>query len=92
MFGAARAPRDEAIDADHGKIEHDTFSENGQGRKPSLFLRAPLDIRGHICVERKTRKSSKGKAISILSAKIGRAVYYMLKNQQAFDTNRFFAA
>ena len=43
-------------------------------------------------VERKARKSNKAKAMSMLSAKIGRAVYYMLKNQQAFDTNRFFAA
>ena len=42
-------------------------------------------------VERKTKKHKKAKAMSMLSAKIGRAVYYMLKNQQPFDETRFFA-
>ena len=42
-------------------------------------------------VERKARKHGKGKAISILAAKLGRAVYFMLVNEQPFDLNRFFA-
>ena len=42
-------------------------------------------------VERRTRKHGKGKAISILAAQLGRAVYFMLVNQRPFDVNRFFA-
>lgn len=42
-------------------------------------------------VERKTRKHGKGKAISILAAKLGRAAYYMLSNRTPFNETRFFA-
>jgi len=31
----------------------------------------------------------KGKALSILAHKLGRAVYFMLKNKKAFDQNKF---
>jgi transposase len=41
-------------------------------------------------VERKARKHGKGKAISILAHKLGRAVYFMLKRKEAFDIERFF--
>jgi len=41
-------------------------------------------------VERKTRRYGKAKAISILSAKLGRAVYFMLRDGQPFDEDRFF--
>jgi transposase len=34
-------------------------------------------------------KHGKGKALAILAHRLGRAVYYMLKNQTPFDTQRF---
>lgn len=43
-------------------------------------------------VARLEAKHGKGKAISILSAKIGRAIYFMLRRREAFDEERFFAA
>jgi transposase len=42
-------------------------------------------------VERKTRKHCKAKAMAILSAKLGRAVYWMLRRNTVFDVKRFFA-
>jgi transposase len=36
-------------------------------------------------------KHGKGKALSILAHKLGRAVYYMLQRDKAFDVNKFFA-
>ena len=36
------------------------------------------------------KKNGEGKALGILSNKLGRAVYYMLKNKKAFDMNKFF--
>jgi transposase len=35
------------------------------------------------------KKNGEGKALGILSNKLGRAVYYMLKNKKAFDMNKF---
>ncbi len=40
-------------------------------------------------LEHTTRKHGKGKALSILAHKLGRAVYFMLKNKEAFDQERF---
>jgi len=37
------------------------------------------------------KKNGEGKALGILSNKLGRAVYYMLKNKEAFDMNKFFS-
>jgi transposase len=34
-------------------------------------------------------RHGKARALAILSHKLGRAVYFMLKNQQAFDVNKF---
>jgi transposase len=42
-------------------------------------------------VERKARKHGKGKAISILAHKLGRAVYFILKRKEVFDIERFFS-
>lgn len=42
-------------------------------------------------VERKSKRFGKGKAIGILSAKLGRAIYQMLSNQESFDEKRFFS-
>ena len=40
-------------------------------------------------VQRQERKRGKRKALSILEAKIGRAVYQMWRKQQPFDAERF---
>ena len=37
------------------------------------------------------RRMSKGKALTVLAHKLGRAVYFMMKNQQPFDEQRFLA-
>ena len=42
-------------------------------------------------VERRTKKHGKGKAMSILSARIGRAVYFILKRKVPFEPRLFFA-
>ncbi len=34
-------------------------------------------------------RHGKARALAIISHKLGRAVYYMLKNQQAFDIQKF---
>ncbi len=43
-------------------------------------------------VDQLAAKYGKAKALSILAHKIGRAVYYLLKRQEAFDMNKFFSA
>lgn len=40
-------------------------------------------------VQRLASKHGKGKALAILSHRLGRTVYYMLKNQVPFDQQRF---
>jgi len=40
-------------------------------------------------LDRLTSKHGKGKALSILAHKLGRAVYFMLKNKKPFDQNKF---
>ena len=40
-------------------------------------------------LQRLASKHGKGKALAILSHRLGRAVYYMLKNQVPFDQKRF---
>ena len=42
-------------------------------------------------VAKYTRKYNKGKALGIFTHKLGRAIYFMLKNKEAFDMKRFFA-
>ena len=39
--------------------------------------------------KRLEKKHGKSKALSILAHKIGRATYYILKRQKAFDMNKF---
>jgi transposase len=41
-------------------------------------------------VARKEKKHGKAKSLSILAAKLGRAVYWMLRKQEAFDVKTFF--
>jgi transposase len=60
------------------------FSEAAQ-----LFLKG--NERGQKYLLKITKKHGKGKALSILAHKLGRAVYFMLKNKQGFNMNRFLA-
>ena len=55
-----------------------------------LFLRG--NPAGQKYVDKLTSKHGKAKALSILAHKLGRAVYYMLKREQAFDINKFFSS
>jgi transposase len=43
-------------------------------------------------MKRKEKKTGKGKAMGILAAKLGRAVYWMLRRQEAFDVKRFWVS
>ncbi|MFN2244451.1 MAG: IS110 family transposase [Anaerolineae bacterium] len=43
-------------------------------------------------IARQAKKGSKGKAMSILSHKLGRTIYYMLKRKEPFTMARFFAS
>jgi transposase len=54
-----------------------------------LMLRAEADAKKWL--DRQTRKRGKKKALSVLEAKLGRAVYHVWSKQQAFDLRRFFA-
>ena len=40
--------------------------------------------------ERLKRHHTKGKALAVLAAKLGRAVYFMLKRGQIFDPHKFY--
>ena len=53
----------------------------------TLFLR--WNVPGRKYFERIEKKHGKGKALSILAAKLGRAVYYMLLRKKPFDLERF---
>ena len=52
-----------------------------------LFLKG--NDQGKRYLDRLTNKHGKGKAISILAHKLGRAVYFMLKNKKPFNQNKF---
>jgi transposase len=54
-----------------------------------LFLRESERARTYLA--RLEARHGKGKALSILSAKLGRAVYFVLRRQEVFDEERFFA-
>jgi len=55
-----------------------------------LFLRC--NDRGKKYLAKLERKHGKGKSLSILAHKLGRASYHMLKRKKAFDMERFMAA
>src|SRR5262245_25057976 len=52
-----------------------------------LFLRD--NPAGQKYLTRLEKKHGQGKALTLLAQKLGRAVYYMLKRQKAFDMDRF---
>jgi transposase len=54
-----------------------------------LFLRK--NRAGQQYLRRQAGRHGKAKALSILAAKLGRAVYHMLRNERTFDPERFFA-
>ena len=54
-----------------------------------LFLRK--NPRGQKYLDRLRAKHGKGKALSILAARIGRASYFMLRRNTAFDPDRFMS-
>ena len=55
-----------------------------------LFLRA--NPAGQKYLARLTKKHGKGKALSILAHKLGRATYYVMRRKRSFDMNKFLAA
>jgi transposase len=55
-----------------------------------LFLRD--NPAGQKYLTRLEKKHGQGKALTLLAQKLGRAVYYMLKRQQAFDMHKFLQA
>lgn len=55
-----------------------------------MFLRR--NPRGQAYKKRLVSKYGKGKALSILAHRLGRAVYYMLKRNKAFEIERFMPA
>ena len=58
------------------------------GELATTFLRAyPRAQELH---ERLKKKHGKGKALSILAAKLARAVYYMLSRGKIFDADKFY--
>ena len=60
----------------HQDRGHDQFARIGAGLK---------------YVDRLSCKHNKGKALEIYTHKLGRAVYFMLKNKRAFDMKHFFS-
>ncbi len=54
-----------------------------------LFLKD--NTRGQAHLKKLERRHGKGKALSILAARLGRATYFMLKNRKDFDIERFYA-
>ena len=43
-------------------------------------------------MQRQQKKGGKPKAMAVLQAKIGRAIYHMWRKQQSFDDKRFLAS
>ena len=55
-----------------------------------LLLRA--SERAKAWLARREKKHGKAKALGAFAARLGRAVYHLLRKQQAFDLKRFFAS
>ncbi len=56
----------------------------------ALFLRG--NPRGKQYLKRREKKHGKGKALSIIGARLGRAVYFMLQRGEPFDREKFYAS
>jgi len=55
-----------------------------------IFLRGNPTAKAY--VNKLAKRHNKGKALSILAHKLGRAVYYILKRKEPFNMERFFAS
>lgn len=55
-----------------------------------LYLRK--NPKGQRYLARLTKKHGKGKALSILAHKLGRATFYVMKGSRNFDEDKFLAA
>ena len=53
------------------------------------MLRASSQAKAYVA--KLERKYNKGKALGIFAHKLGRAIYFMLKNQEVFNMKQFFA-
>ncbi len=53
-----------------------------------LMLRDSSQAKNYVA--KYERKYNKGKALGIFTHKLGRAIYFMLKNKEAFDMKQFF--
>jgi transposase len=60
------------------------------GEAACLLLRESATAKKWLA--RKERKCGKGRALGALAAKLGRAVYHLLRKREAFDAKRFFAS
>jgi transposase len=54
-----------------------------------LFVRHSAEAKALLA--RLTKRHGKGKALSILAHKLGRAAYYVLLREKPFDAKKFFA-
>jgi transposase len=52
-----------------------------------LLVRESVEVKAHL--ERLSNRHGKGKALGILTHKLGRTLYYMLQRNQPFDLKRF---
>jgi hypothetical protein len=78
-------------------IVHDGQRAGGERREPRFCGFRPLDRGranpiGQKYFAKLEKKHGKGKALSILAAKLGRAVYYMLLRRRPFELQRFVTA
>jgi len=67
------------------------FSFRIKGKFIAEQLNSPgtaSDLKDYLAILEK--KYNKGKALGILTHKLGRAIYYMLKNNEAFSMKRCF--
>ena len=57
----------------------------------AVMLHLRDDAQGKVYLQRLLKKHPKGKAMSIMAAKLARAVYFILKRNKSFDEEKFFA-
>jgi len=77
-----------------GKIQGTSGAKMGNAHLKWAFSEAAVLFlakcpEGKKLVDRLAKKHGKGKALSILAHRIGRAAYFMLKRKRAFDVERF---
>ena len=68
------------------------FQDQGMAFLPGYLGRGGLEDEGDKLRNRLHRKHGKGKAMGVLTHKLGRTIYYMLLRKKPFDMERFLAA